>query len=74
MNISTKRWLKGLVKSWTAHAGTWIAVLGYLQTQDELLTKWFGQEAIGGIMMAFGILVVGLRAKTNESLTAKGAK
>ena len=74
MSVTTKRWLKGLLKSWTAHTGTILAVLGYLQTQGELLTKWFGPDALGVMMMVFGILVVGLRAKTTESLTAKGSK
>ena len=74
MTLYTKRWVKGLVKSWTAHAGTWIAVLGYLQTQDKLLTKWVGENAIGGVLMTIGILVIVLRAKTNESLESKGTQ
>ena len=74
MNIRTKRWLKGLVTSWTAHAGTTLAILGYMQTQDKILTQWFGPDAVGIIMVVFGILVVGLRAKTTESLISKGTK
>ena len=72
MNLRTKRILRGLMKSWTANTGTILAVLGYLQTQNELLTKWVGPDAIGGIMMLFGVLIVALRAKTTESLESKG--
>lgn len=74
MNIATKRWLRGLSRSWTAHAGTYIAVVGYLQTQDKLIDKWLGPDATGSLMMLFGLIVVILRAKTSESLSAKGAK
>ena len=74
MNIRTKRWLRGLARSWTAHAGTYIAVVGYLQTQDKLIDKYLGQDATGILMMVFGVIVVALRAKTSESLESKGAK
>ncbi len=74
MNIRTKRWLKGLAMSWTAHAGTTIAIIGYLQTQDKLIDKYLGADATGIVMMLFGLIVVALRAKTSESLEAKGSK
>lgn len=74
MNIQQKRWLKGFVRSWTAHAGTYIAVVGYLQTQDKLIDKYLGQDATGILMMVFGVIVVALRAKTTQSLESKGAK
>lgn len=74
MSLATKRWLRGLMRSWTAHAGTYIAVVGYLQTQDKLIDKYLGADATGIIMMLFGLIVVALRAKTSESLTAKGSK
>ena len=74
MSLATKRWLRGLMRSWTAHAGTYIAVVGYLQTQDKLIDKYLGTDATGVIMMVFGLVVVALRAKTSESLAAKGAK
>ena len=74
MSLATKRWLRGLMRSWTAHAGTYIAVVGYLQTQDKMIDKYLGADATGIIMMVFGLLVVALRAKTSESLSAKGAK
>ena len=60
------------MKSWTVHAGTILAVLGYLQTQGEQLAKWFGPDAMGSLMMLFGLLIVALRAKTTESLEDKG--
>ena len=74
MSLATKRWLRGLARSWTAHAGTYIAVIGYLQTQDKLIDKYLGSDATGIIMMLFGLIVVALRARTTESLKAKGAK
>ena len=74
MNITTKRWLRGMSRSWTAHAGTYIAIVGYLQTQDKLIDRYLGADATGILMMVFGLIVVGLRAKTSESLTAKGSK
>ncbi len=74
MSLATKRWLRGLARSWTAHAGTYIAVVGYLQTQDKLIDKYLGADATGIIMMLFGLIVVALRARTTESLTAKGSK
>lgn len=74
MSLATRRLLRGLSRSWTAHAGTYIAVVGYLQTQDKLIDKYLGADATGIIMMVFGLLVVALRAKTSESLSAKGAK
>jgi hypothetical protein len=74
MSLATKRWLRGLMRSWTAHAGTYIAVVGYLQTQDKLIDKYLGADATGILMMLFGLIVVALRARTTESLTAKGAK
>lgn len=74
MNIRTRRWLRGFMKSWTAHAGTYIAVVGYLQTQDKLIDRYLGADATGILMMLFGLIVVALRAKTSESLTTKGAR
>jgi hypothetical protein len=74
MSLATKRWLRGLMRSWTAHAGTYIAVVGYLQTQDKLIDKYLGADATGILMMLFGLIVVALRARTTESLTAKGSK
>ena len=74
MSLATRRWLRGLSRSWTAHAGTYIAVVGYLQTQDKMIDKYLGADATGVIMMLFGLIVVALRAKTSESLSAKGAK
>lgn len=74
MNITTKRWLRGLSRSWTAHAGTYIAIVGYLQTQDKLIDRYLGADATGILMMAFGLIVVALRARTTESLAAKGSK
>lgn len=74
MNITTKRWLRGMSRSWTAHAGTYIAIVGYLQTQDKLIDRYLGADATGILMMVFGLIVVVLRARTTESLTAKGAK
>ncbi len=62
------------MRSWTAHAGTYIAIVGYLQTQDKLIDKYLGADATGIIMMVFGLIVVALRARTTESLAAKGAK
>ena len=73
-SISTQRILRGLAKSWTANTGVILAVLGFLQTQDKLLEKWFGPDVLGFLMLFFGILVIGLRAKTNESLATKGSK
>lgn len=74
MSLATKRWLRGLSRSWTAHAGTNIAIVGYLQTQDKLIDRYLGADATGILMMLFGLIVVALRAKTSESLTAKGSK
>ena len=74
MSLATKRWLRGMSRSWTAHAGTYIAVVGYLQTQDKLIDRYLGSDATGILMMVFGLIVVALRAKTSESLTAKGSK
>jgi hypothetical protein len=69
---STQRILRGLMRSYTAHAGTWLLVIGYLQGQDKQITAWFGPDAMSNIMMVFGLLVILLRAKTNESLEARG--
>ena len=74
MNITTKRWLRGMSRSWTAHAGTYIAIVGYLQTQDKLIDRYLGADATGILMMLFGLIVVALRARTTESLAAKGSK
>jgi len=72
LSASSKRILRGLSRSWTAHTGTWLAVIGYLQTQDKIITEWFGPDAVGQIMICFGLLIVILRAKTSESLEARG--
>ena len=74
MSIKLKRWLRGLYRSWTIHAGTYIAVIGYLQTQDKLIDKYLGPDATGILMMIFGMAVVALRAKTTESIERKGMK
>ncbi len=74
MSIATKRWLRGLSRSWTAHAGTYIAIVGYLQTQDKLIDRYLGADATGILMMLFGLIVVVLRARTTESLSTKGAR
>ena len=58
MSLATKRWLRGLSRSWTAHAGTYIAIVGYLQTQDKLIDKYLGADATGILMMLFGLIVV----------------
>ena len=74
ISLRIKRALRGALRSWTTHAGVYIAVIGYLQTQDKLIDKYLGADATGVIMMLFGLIVVALRARTTESLTAKGAK
>ncbi len=74
MSLATKRWLRGMSRSWTAHAGTYIAIVGYLQTQDKLIDRYLGADATGILMMLFGLIVVVLRARTTESLSAKGAR
>ena len=74
MSIRTKRWLRGLMKSWTANAAVVIAVLGYLQTQGKLIDKYLGADATGLILMIVGVVMVVLRAKTTTSLEAKGTK
>lgn len=73
MTASKKNWIKGFLKSWTNHAGTYLAVIGYLQTQDKLIDKYLGPDATGLIMMGFGLLIVILRSfKTNSTLAVKG--
>lgn len=74
MNIRTRRWLKGLSKSLTVHAGTLVLVVGYLQGQDAWLTNTFGESVTGDILMGLGVLMILLRAKTSESLESKGAR
>ena len=74
MNLRTKRWLRGLMRSWTANAAVVIAVLGYLQTQHQLIDKYLGADATGLILMVIGLLMVALRAKTTTSLETKGMK
>jgi len=74
MNIRTRRKLRGFVRSWTAHAGVYLAVLGYLQTQGEVLTELLGPSGTGLLMMLIGAAVVALRVKTKESLEDKGAR
>jgi hypothetical protein len=74
MKISTRRWLRGLATSWTAHTGTYLAVLGYLQTQNGLIEKYIGKDSMGLVMMLFGLLIVVLRVKTTESLESKGTR
>jgi len=74
MNLRTKRWLRGLMRSWTANTAVVIAVLGYLQTQHQLIDKHLGADATGLILMVIGLLMVALRAKTTSSLETKGAK
>lgn len=74
MSLQAKRFLRGLMKSWTANAGVIMAVLGYLQTQDKLIDRYLGPDATSLLLMIFGLIVIALRAKTTESLTSKGAK
>lgn len=74
MNIKTRRWLKGLSKSLTVHAGTLVLLVGYLQGQDAWLTRHLGESATGDVLMGLGVLMILLRAKTSESLESKGAR
>lgn len=74
MNLRTKHWLRGLMRSWTANTAVVIAVLGYLQTQHQLIDKYLGADATGLILMVIGLLMVALRAKTTTNLETKGAK
>lgn len=74
MSPRTKRRLRGLMRSWTANAAVVIAVLGYLQTQHQLIDKHLGEDATGITMMVIGVLMVALRAKTTMSLESKGMK
>jgi len=74
MSIRFRRWLKGLMKSLTVHAGTLVLIVGYLQGQGEWLTKTFGPDAAGNTLMGLGVLMILLRVKTTESLESKGAK
>lgn len=76
MTMSTrfKRWLKGLSRSLTVQSAALIAVAGYFQTQGKWLTKVFGEDTTGHIMMLLGLLMVLLRIKTTESLESKGSK
>jgi hypothetical protein len=72
MNIRTRRWLKGLSRSLTVHAGTLVLVVGYLQGQTEWITRHFGETATGDVLMGLGVLMILLRAKTTQSLESKG--
>lgn len=74
MSLRTKRWLRGLMRSWTANTAVVIAVLGYLQTQHQLIDRHLGEDATGITMMVIGVLMVALRAKTTTSLETKGMK
>jgi hypothetical protein len=74
ISIRLKRWLKGMSKSLTVHAGTLVLVVGYLQGQDAWITRHFGESATGDVMMGLGVLMILLRAKTSESLESKGSK
>jgi hypothetical protein len=74
VNIRTKRWLRGLARSWTAHAGTLVLVVRYLQGQTDWITQHFGESATGDVLMGLGLLMIVLRAKTTQSLESKGAK
>ena len=74
MSIKMKRWLRGLSRSLTVHSASLVMIVGYFQTQDKFITKTFGEDVTGQIMMLLGLLMVLLRAKTNESLASKGAK
>ena len=66
--------LRGASTSLTVHAGTLIAVAGYLQGQGKMLDQWFGPDGASNVMMGLGLAVVLLRARTNQSLEAKGTK
>lgn len=74
MNLKQRRILRGFLRSWTAHAGVILAVLGYLQTQGDALTALLGESGTGLVMMLMGAVVVALRARTHESLEQKGAR
>lgn len=74
MSIRMRRWLRGLSKSITVHAGTLVLLVGYLQGQDEWLTNTFGADATGNVLMGLGALMILLRAKTSESLESKGTR
>jgi len=74
MGDRTKHFLKGALRSWTAHAGTLVLVVGYLQDQTEWLTTRFGPGITGDILMLLGVLMIVLRAKTTQSLESKGAE
>lgn len=74
MSIRTRRWLRGLSRSLTVHAGTLVLVVGYLQGQTAWITRHFGAAATGDVLMILGLLMIVLRAKTTQSLESKGAK
>ena len=74
ISLRIKRALRGALRSWTTHAGVYIAVIGYLQTQDKLIDKYLGADATGVLMMLFGLVVIVLRSKTKESLAEKGSR
>jgi hypothetical protein len=72
MNITSKAWWRGAMKSWTISTSTVIMFLGYLQSQTDYLAQLFTRRQMGFVMLGIGVLMFVLRARTTESLADKG--
>lgn len=74
MSIRMKRILRGLAKSWSANFSLIVIVLGGLEQYDYVLTDLIGMRNTGLLLMFGGILGLVMRAKTTQSLEARGTK
>ena len=76
MRLSTKfkRIVKGALRSWTINWSMLAVFLGGLEQYSGTITSLIGKENSGIFLMIAGLVGLMLRAKTNESLEAKGTK
>ena len=63
--------LLGLLTSKTAIVGLLVAILGFVQDQQALITELIGENAMGKVMSAVGFLMIVLRYFTSKPLDEK---
>lgn len=76
MKLSTKvkSIIKGAMTSWTINWAMLSVALGGLEQYSGIISSLIGKENGGILLMVAGLVSAMLRAKTNQSLEAKGSK
>jgi len=66
-----KKWLSRIIRSRTMNTAHLIVILGAVQSQSELLSRWLTPADLGTLISGIGFVLYYLRSTTTQSLADK---